>query len=260
MSSVSSDLASGRDTPFRIGSALSRASRVYGAGFGKFFVLTLIPMAPFLIAGLIVWWVFGPEYVRRFAGGDVRFAVLGFLLSIFFWVFLSSLAQASCLYGAYQIMRSQSFGVADSLHVVTRRIVPVVLTSLLVGLAIVVAILLLIIPGIIVTCALYVALPACVIERLGAKNSLGRSWSLTRGHRWQIFGLVVLVAVVTEIATAGVGAAAGMMNNVALLNVAKFVVQVVVQSFGIVLTAVVYHDLRVAKEGVDIDTIASVFD
>jgi hypothetical protein len=39
-----------------------------------------------------------------------------------------------------------------------------------------------------------------------------------------------------------------------------FAWQVVLTAFSAVLSAVIYHDLRVAKEGIDLDTLANVFD
>jgi len=240
MSSISSDLASGGDTPFRIGSALSRAFEIYRAGFDKFFVLTFIPTAPILIIGVI------------FPGAT---GVLGFLR-----VILPSLATATCLYGAYRIMRGQNFDVSDSLRAGLHRLGPVVGTALLGGLLAGLATLLLIIPGVIAFCAIYVAQPACVIERLGAKNSLRRSWELTRGHRWAIFGLLLLLSVAVGVMSIGAGAPAALTGNPAFIKISSFALETVTESFGAVLAAVVYHDLRVAKEGVDIDTIASVFD
>jgi hypothetical protein len=43
-------------------------------------------------------------------------------------------------------------------------------------------------------------------------------------------------------------------------QVLNFGRQVVTTAFGAVLVAVVYHDLRAAKEGIDIDNLANVFD
>jgi hypothetical protein len=246
MSSVGSAVAGAGVAQFRIGSALSRAFQVYGAGAGRFFVLTLIPMAPLLILGLVA----GP------GGGGVGVRVSSGLLQFV----LSSLAQATCLYGAYQIMRGRSFGVGDSLGVGLRRLGPVLWTLVLCDLLIGLGLLFLVIPGIIVGCALYVALPACMIELLGATHSLGRSRELTRGSRWPIFGLLLLVGVAGAVLGAGVGGVASWVGGWMLLTIAVFAVQVIAQSFGAVLCAVVYHDLRVAKEGVDTDTIASVFD
>jgi hypothetical protein len=236
-----------------VGGALSRALQVYGAGFGKFFVLTLIPFLPLLMLALFA----GP--------GKANPALLA--AEIFLQLILWSLATATCLYGSYQIMRGQSFSVGESFRIGLKRLGPVVGTAFLGGLLVELAFLLFVIPGLIVWCALYVATPACVIERLGAKASLRRSRELTKGHRWAIFGLILLVVVVPLIAGAGVafaagliGAAAGRTVDRALVTVVTFALQTVMQSFAAVLKAVVYHDLRVAKEGVDIETIASVFD
>ncbi len=43
---------------------------------------------------------------------------------------------------------------------------------------------------------LYVAVPVCVIEKQGVIASLSRSRALTKGYRWQIFGLFLLVMVI----------------------------------------------------------------
>jgi hypothetical protein len=39
----------------------------------------------------------------------------------------------------------------------------------------------------------FVASPACVVERLGVFQSLGRSQMLTKGHRWRLFGMFLLL-------------------------------------------------------------------
>lgn len=249
MSSVSSTLAGGGTAQFRAGSALSRAFEVYGAGFGRFFVLTLIPMAPLLIVGLIA----GP-------GGGVGVRAFLPLILGFLQIILSSLSTAICLYGAYQIMRGQTFSIGNSLRAGSRQLGAVVGASFLGGLLASLAALLLIIPGIIVWCAIYVALPACVIERLGATASLRRSRDLTGGSRWPIFGLILLVGLASGVVPAGAGGVGAMVGGSVLRAIVGFAVQVFVQSFGAVVCAVVYHDLRVAKEGVDIETIANVFD
>ena len=112
-------------------------------------------------------------------------------------------------------------------------------------------------PGVIIGCMLYVAVPACVIEKLGVTASTSRSVALTKGYRWQIFGLFLLVVVI-----ALVGAfVLAKIGGVGLVGqTLSFAWQVVSTAFGAVLSAVIYHDLRMAKEGIDLDTLASVFD
>src|SRR3954463_7547273 len=61
--------------------------------------------------------------------------------------------------------------------------------------------LLLIFPAVMLMCAWSVSVPALVTDRRGIFGSLGRSAQLTRGHRWPIFGLLLLFAVASWIIT-----------------------------------------------------------
>jgi len=251
MSATSTD----SETEFRIGSALSRAIKVYAAAFDKFILLTLILTAPALIVELII----GPPPQNRWGFWE-----------LVLWMLLWSLATATCLFGAYRVMQGQGFGVGDSVRAGLHRLGPVVGTTFLGTAGVLLAALLLVVPGIILECSIYVALPACVIERRGPTDSLRRSQVLTRGHRWPIFGLLALVTVLTVFVTVGaavsgailvsyLGVAGGKTAAWMLGAIFAFAVRVVMGSFGAVLVAVVYHDLRVLKEGADIDSIASAF-
>jgi Membrane domain of glycerophosphoryl diester phosphodiesterase len=103
------------------------------------------------------------------------------------------------------------------------------------------------------------AVPVCVVEGLGLVDSLGRSARLTKGHRWKIFGIIVLVCAPLPAATALLGAAMSLLGPV-FQYLGQYVLGVAwIASFTSVLT-VIYHDLRVANEGPDSGQIATVFD
>ena len=112
---------------------------------------------------------------------------------------LSAFSQAIVLYGAFEDMRGQPVDLMRSFQHASRRFLPVIgvafLTTLLTGLAS----LLLIIPGLILFTAWYVAIPACVVERLGPWTSLQRSAALTKGNRWKVARLIIVLAVITGI-------------------------------------------------------------
>jgi len=247
MTAVTSNY-SAAGAPFRAGAALSRAFSVFRAQWVKFFVLTAIPLAPTLALDLAIG--------ERQSGSFAALRLFGLLLQMV----LGALANATCLYGAYQVMRGQTFSVGGSLNAASGRLASVVGASLLGGLLTGLAMILLIVPGLIVMCAIYVALPACVVERLGPVQCLRRSRALTSGYRWPIFGLIVAVGIASAVAAGGAGAAAGVTRNLVVITVVIFAASVLIGAFGAVLSAVIYHDLRVAKEGVDIDKLANVFD
>src|SRR5262249_28346009 len=99
----------------------------------------------------------------------------------------------------------------------------------------------------------------CVVERLGPWRSLRRSQELTKGHRWKILGLALLIIIPSlgSLAIAfGLSAVASPMAGL----IGKYILSSIWGACSATVVAVTYHDLRVAKEGVDIDRVAGVFD
>jgi hypothetical protein len=244
-------VGSGSGATFRVGAVLSRTFEVFVKGFGQIFILALVPMSPALLIGLLMI-VTPPTTPVAFdfvAGcGAILQAILGIV------------AQATILYGTFELMRGEPFTIGKSFEVGLRRALPVVGVSIVAGLAIGLASMALLIPGIIVMCLLYVAVPACVIERLGVFASLSRSADLTRGYRWQIFGLVLIVAIGSLLGVYVAGHVIGLFGSAILSTIVTFAWQVIGTAFGAVLAAVIYHDLRAAKEGVDVSKIVNIFD
>jgi len=117
----------------------------------------------------------------------------------------------------------------------------------------------------------WVAIPASVVERPGVIASLKRSASLTKGHRWRIFG-IYFVILITMMVASGMAqtplavstATSGIATEMSAIFIATNILALLVNAFfvalGAVASAVAYHDLRAVKEGFDIDQYASVFD
>jgi hypothetical protein len=103
-----------------------------------------------------------------------------------------------------------------------------------------------------------VAVPACVVEGQGAIASMFRSADLTKGFRWKITGIALLIIVVTILARFvqfGVTLISPWLGF--LFALIWFVFWIAYIDCVVIMS---YHDLRVAKEGVDTSQIASVFD
>jgi len=144
----------------------------------------------------------------------------------------------------------------------------------LLGLAIIAALgaglgyLALIVPGVIISVMWSVASPAVVVEKRGVLESLQRSRDLTRGYRWNVFGLMVIYMLLSWIIGAAVGAlglatGGGFLDGSPNLwvNTASGVVvnilSAVVASAGV---AALYYELRTVKEGAGPEALAAVFD
>lgn len=81
----------------------------------------------------------------------------------------------------------------------------------LAGIAIIVGLILLIIPGILIAVLLSLVAPVVAVEGDAQSNVLRRSWELARRHGWKILGACVLAFLVYILMSAGVGLVFGVM-------------------------------------------------
>ncbi len=114
----------------------------------------------------------------------------------------------------------------------------------------------------------FVSLPVCIVEKRGVFASMGRSEDLTRGHRWRVFGIYLLLTVVlgiiggiVQVVAGGIARpAVGAAGAITVATIINFVWNAMAGAFQAVVAVVTYHDLRVIKEGIDVEQIAAVFD
>jgi hypothetical protein len=191
---------------------------------------------------------------------------------LFLIIVLSTLGQAMVLYGAFQDMRGRPVSLADCVKAGLSRFFPLIGLAVTIVVALMFAAILLLFPALILAMMWFVATPVCVVERVGPFRSLGRSRELTKGHRWRIFGLVLVIAIPGLIIGAIVGVAtlstlgpSGFLTLDAALtsSLGKLIGLVWKATWGAFFAAaitVTYHDLRVAKEGLTTEQIAAVFE
>lgn len=118
-----------------------------------------------------------------------------------------------------------------------------------------------------------VASPAMVLENLGVFAAIGRSWSLTRGNFWRLFGINILTAIITFMVAGifgGIAEALGAIfivvgssspeDMIASLNttyilimVMSTIAQLLILPFTSSVNALLYIDLRMRKEGLDVE-------
>ncbi len=187
-------------------------------------------------------------------------------------ILLGYIVTAALVYGTIQDLRNDRASVGDCLSKGLALMFPVLGVAIVSGLITGLATLAFVIPGIIVAIMLWVVVPVAVIERRGL-NSLPRSAQLTKGYRWRIFVLFVLlilifigISLVLGVVTAAitmVGMSSGgefTTPSATGLIAIQWIFSAFTSALMAVLVAVSYHDLRVAKEGADTSQIASVFD
>lgn len=173
-----------------------------------------------------------------------------------------SLTTAALIHGVFRRIRKERATIGECVQTALSQTGSVVLYTLLSSVAIGIGFAMCVLPGAVLAAIWYVGLPAVVAEQRGALDGFGRSAALTSGNQVEILGLLVLVFALEWV----VGAAASNLT-VRLWELAPilgFATDNVLSAFFVALnavfTAVTYHDLRVAREGIDSDELASVFD
>jgi len=144
-----------------------------------------------------------------------------------------------------------------------RRFFPLLAVGLLCYVMITLGVVLLVVPGVFLACALVAALPAVVVERPGVFGAIRRSFALTRGKRFAVFVALLVVFVVTFALTAFGGFVLPQLTAPLSPMLGVWLGLAVNLVFGTVfwiVPGVVYHDLRVAKDGIATAKLAAVFE
>jgi len=235
--------------PFQVGRALSRIFEVYAGGFVKFTLISFVVLLPILLIKLAILSSMPPTS----APGAV--ALAGLLIFP-----LTVIVHGACMLGAFKLLRGEGFDVSQSLGAAARRFFPLLGVGLVAGLGTMLGAMLLVVPGLIIAVMWYVAGVACLVEKAGVFDSLRRSSELTKGYRWPIFGVLLIIILLSMFGSVGFVLVAKSGASLLLRSVVEFIWSVIVGGFGAVIVGVVYHDLRVAKEGVDIEKLTSVFE
>jgi hypothetical protein len=164
------------------------------------------------------------------------------------------------LHIAFQDMAGERVSLSQSVRAGLRRWFPLIGLGICMGLAMGIGFLLLIVPGFILMIMWYVATPACVVERLGISASMARSSDLTKGYRWQVFGAWALIAIASGMGASVITGVLSLIGSAGLAMSGSLAWSAFAGAFGAIFVVVVYYDLRVAKEGIDIRQIAAVFE
>ena len=151
-----------------------------------------------------------------------------------------------------------------------RLVLPLLVTTIIVGIVVMVGTIFLIIPGVLFYVWFSLSAQAIAIDDRRYFSAMGRSRELVRGSWWRVFGILLLAAILLGIATELVQsfvtvvlALVGIGHGLALAStqthadvvpaaIGTAVGSLVVSPVGALISALLFFDLRLRTEGTDI--------
>jgi hypothetical protein len=245
--------------PLSLGEILDRTFTLYRRHFLVFIGISGIPqliVLAFNLARQFMGANLGPTSIAS----NAILMLVSFLAAVFAYLF----AQGGTILAVSDLYLGRPASIGGSLRRVAGELAPLFGVIALNGLAIAGATILLVIPGIYIACRLLICVPAALIEGRGPRESLSRSFDLTRDNAGRGFLILLLSVVVTYAALIlfalpfGIPLAASIRNPGMLLfwasmvQVGSTVATVLVRPVLLIATSIFYYDLRVRKEAFDI--------
>lgn len=236
------------DKRLEFGSAFSRVFELYG----KHFVPLITYAAIFYGVIALLWAVVFTVFLTSTAA-----AIVVSLVGIAITVVASVLITGAYIVGLDEADRTGSF---PSFGTVWPRVTPLlgalIITGLLSGLGVLGGLILLVIPGLILATWWFVASPVVMLENLSGVDALKRSRELVRGNGWTVFGLFIVVSLITGIAggiLGSIGEAIFGFNDFLELFAGEFIPGALTAPIGALLAVIVYRDLVGTTPGTGTD-------
>jgi hypothetical protein len=125
-----------------------------------------------------------------------------------------------------------------------------ILAGLLAGIGITIGLILIVVPGLFLITIWAVIAPVIVLERVGVFESFGRSSELTKGNRWRVFGVLVLLFIITAVIG---GIVSGIFRAIAdsfvTIAIGDLLVHMFLGPLSALAAAILYFGLKQVRDG-----------
>lgn len=251
-----------------VGAVLGRGFPIWFANALPFVLLSTIVMLPSIFVAFMTYQgTLDPDSATVVFGAGL-YALLA-----------PQFINATVIYGTIQQLRGEHASIGASLSFGMSRLIKVLAVALVSGICQGGAAFAILVPAVLlffvgegfgilaglagipfifyVVLGLWVAVPVAVMENRSIVESIKRSWQLTSGHRFKIFGVVFVVGLIVGLATTILS---GVMSDPRSGPLIETIINVLSLSLMAVFNALIYHDLRTSRDGVDTAKLASIFD
>jgi len=263
--------------PLSLGEILDRTFSLYRRNFLLFLGIAAIPHLLVLGLNLVQVLVLktpgvtprvpDSQFQAGAVGSILALGIVGGILAFIVYIVSFLFAQGGTIYAVSDLYLGRPTTIGASLSRMKGQLGNLFGVMFLNGVATLIAFIFLVIPGIYVACRLCTCIPAALLEDLGARESLERSFSLTKDNAGRAFVIYLLyfallyAAIFLFLMPFGVLAAFSAKDpsmlrwSMAMMQVGNFFAAVLVSPFILIATSVFYYDLRVRKEAFDLQVM-----
>ena len=267
--------------PLRIGEILDVSIKLYLKNAGTLFKVVLVVVAPIQLLSVLITASTVPDGLKvapgdQFGGlsapsADIESGELGAFLAgqgivLILAMLTVVLATGACFKAISDAYLGEQPDWRESLRFAFRRLHSLIFITSLSSILAALALVAFIIPGVYLWVAWAVAIPALMIEGTRGRSALKRSRRLVKDRWWSTFGALlvgfllagVLSSIVQGIFAIGALAAddesslAGIVAN----GIASTIGSMLATPFQAAVVCLLYFDLRVRKEGFDLELLA----
>ncbi len=250
----------------RPGEILDSAVNLYRRHWKVFMAIVAVLIVPFTLIRAIVGRAVTHPFIsdgRVFISTDdaSRLLIVSVVFAVASFLLVTPLLTAAMVRAVGDSYMGEKPDVARSYRTALPRLGPVLLVVFLSTLAVIGGFILLIVPGLVFYVRFLFAPQVVVLEESRGRAAMGRSWRLTRKRFLSTFGTVflagILAGVLTGILVLPASLAAQHFLGGWIANaVAGAIASVVTTPFITTVHVLLYFDLRIRKEGLDLAIMA----
>jgi uncharacterized membrane protein len=242
------------------GALLDRAFRLYANNFALLLGITAVAYVPFYLIMLVF------QSSMSFNPNDENAGWATIFYFIVFMVLWTSIAFPVAGGAATYAISERYLGNDVAVNAALRRGLAnfwsVAMAQITVSIRVLIGLILLIVPGVLWLLSYSLVVPTILVEGQKAVPSLRRSRELMKGYRGKAFAIMVVMILLEGILAIGISSVTssifrtdstgGAVMNSAITNL----LSIFLAPLGIVATILLYYDMRIRKEGFDLDMLS----